>query len=244
MKGKIFKSSYQEHFLELRQRLLKVIIFFIAAFVVSYCYKEQICAILIKPLLLLKTDGAKIIYTAITEAFFSYLNLAFCCAWLSTMPFLCYQIYCFIAPALDANELTVARILMLLAPFLFLLACVFVYFVVMPNAWRFFLSFETIAAEPMLFEARIGQYLEFVIKLMMAFGVAFELPVVLIILFLLKILTLQGMIKTRRISIVINFIIAGIITPPDVLSQLMLAIPMCMLYEMTIMICRKLQQTR
>jgi sec-independent protein translocase protein TatC len=236
----LINSNYQTHFFELKKILLKVVIFFLAAMLLSYINKEILCEALIKPLVNIKLGSTKIIYTAITEAFIAYLDISCFFATALTIPFFSYQIYRFIAPALYKDELNIARIILILAPFLFILACSFVYFLVMPNAWGFFLSFDSIGSQELFFEAKIGQYLSFIINLMLVFGIAFELPVILIILFLLKIISLQGMIEKRRISIVLNFIIAGIITPPDVVSQLALALPMCALYEMTIMICKNI----
>jgi sec-independent protein translocase protein TatC len=233
----LIKYSYKDHFLELKTRLYYTVVFFIFAALISYIYKESIGAVLIDPLLKIKLSNTKVIYTSITEAFLTYLELSLFVASLVTIPFLSYQIYCFTAPGLYKNERAVAKILFILAPCLFICACLFVYFLVIPNAWNFFLSFDAIGSVSVLFEAKISEYLGFVIKLMIAFGVAFELPVILIILFLLKIISLQGMIKKRRISIVVNFILAGILTPPDILSQFMLAIPMCLLYESAILIC-------
>jgi len=234
------KYSYQEHFLELKKILLKVVIFFLLAMLCGYLNKEVILQILIKPLIDIKLGSTKIIYTAVTEAFLAYLELSCFFATLLTIPFLSYQMYFFIAPGLYKQERQITKVILILAPCLFLLACAFVYFLVIPNAWSFFLSFNSIGQQPLLFEAKIDQYLRIIINLMLVFGGAFELPVILIILFLLKIISLQGMIKKRRISIVLNFIIAGIVTPPDVLSQLALALPMCALYEIAILVCKNI----
>ncbi len=236
----LVKYTYKDHFADLKKKLWYILVFFVAAFLLSYSYKEEITSILVKPLLDIKKTSTKVIYTAITEAFVTYLELSLFSALLLSLPFASYQMYCFIAPGLYKYEKKVARILFVLAPVLFLLACIFVYFLVIPTAWTFFLNFESIGNINILFEAKISEYLHTIINLMTAFGIAFELPVILIILFLLKIVTLQGMIRKRRIAIVINFILAGILTPPDILSQFMLAIPMCLLYEVAIMICKKL----
>ena len=235
-------NTYKYHFAELRRRMLYVVIFFLFSCLVSYIWKQEICCILIKPLEQITLGVTKFIYTSIAEGFFSYLNLAVFCALILTIPVLSYQLYRFIVPGLYYEELRIARIVFILAPLLFALAILLVYFAVMPTVWKFFLSFDSIGIKPLIFEARISQYLSIVINLMLAFGIAFELPVVLIILFLLKIISLQSMIKKRRISIVFNFILAGIITPPDVISQLMLAIPMCGLYEITILICKNIEK--
>ena len=176
------------------------------------------------------------------EAFLAYLQLSLFSALILTTPFISYQIYTFLAPGLYSFEKTIAKILFILVPILFLIACIFVYFLIIPVAWDFFLGFGFINNMPVVFEARISQYFGLIIKLMVSFGIAFELPVILIVLFLLKIISLQGMIKKRRIAIVINFILAAILTPPDVLTQFMLALPMCLLYEVAILVCKNINQ--
>ena len=238
----INNNTYKYHFFELRRRIIFVLLFFFCAFVLSYIWKEEICALLILPLQNIAANSTKIIYTSIEEGFFAYLYLSLMCASFLTMPFVSYQVYRFITPGLYSSELRIAQTLFIMAPVLFVMAVFLVYFGVMPTVWKFFLSFDSIANQPLIFEARISQYLSMSINLMMAFGLAFELPVVLIVLFLLKIITLQSMIEKRRISIVLNFILAGLITPPDVISQLMLAVPMCGLYEITILICRNIEK--
>jgi sec-independent protein translocase protein TatC len=237
----LLRYSYKEHFAELKKRVLYTLVFFVIAFGLSYLFKDKIGAMLITPLLK-KFTSTKIIYTAVTEAFVAYLELSMFAALLLTMPFVSYQAYAFVSPGLYKNEILICRILFSLAPLLFLTATIFVYFLVIPAAWEFFLSFNHIGDVPITFEPKISQYLSFIIKLMTAFGLAFELPVILIVLFLLKIVTLQSMIKWRRLAVVANFIMAAILTPPDVLSQFMLAIPMCILYEFAILICKKINQ--
>jgi sec-independent protein translocase protein TatC len=235
-------ATYKEHFLELKRRLIYIIFFFLAAFLISYLLKEFVAYILIKPLVAIKIAPVKIIYTALPEAFLSYLQLSLFSALLITMPFISYQAYAFVAPGLYDLEKTIAKILFSLAPALFMIACLFVYFLIMPIAWKFFSGFSSIYDVPIALEAKINQYFDLTIKLMFSFGVAFELPIILIMLFLLKIVSLQGMIKKRRIAIVINFILAAFLTPPDVLTQVVLALPMCLLYEATILVCKNINQ--
>jgi sec-independent protein translocase protein TatC len=234
--------TYKGHFLELKRRLIYVILFFAVAFICSYYFRESFAQMLVEPLIKLKATSTKIIYTALPEAFLAYLQLSLFSALILTTPFISYQIYTFLAPGLYSFEKTIAKILFILVPILFLIACIFVYFLIIPVAWDFFLGFGFINNMPVVFEARISQYFGLIIKLMVSFGIAFELPVILIVLFLLKIISLQGMIKKRRIAIVINFILAAILTPPDVLTQFMLALPMCLLYEVAILVCKNINQ--
>ncbi len=235
-------NAYREHFLELKKRLLCVIFFFLLAFIGSYLLRESCAHVLIKPLMRIQGGSVKIIYTALPEAFLAYLQLSLFSALIITIPFISYQVYAFVAPGLYNFEKAIAKVLFILAPMLFMSACFFVYFLIMPLAWSFFLEFGFIKDVPITFEAKISQYFDLIIKLMLSFGAAFELPIILIMLFLLKIVSLQGMIKKRRIAIVINFILAAFLTPPDVLTQVALALPMCLLYEVAILVCRNINQ--
>lgn len=239
--NKLAAFSYNEHFAELKSRLIKVSSYFLIVFICSYLSKEYWCELLVLPLIN-QSNNVKIIYTGLTEAFATYLNLAFYLAATATLPFMSFELYQFIAPGLYKQEKRIAQKILFLAPFLFTCACIFVYFFILPSALNFFLSFDKIGQQQLLFEARITQYIEFIANLMFAFGAAFQLPVVLIILFLLKIITLQDMINKRRIAIVINFVLAALLTPPDVLSQIFLALPMCLLYEIAILICKNINQ--
>ena len=180
---RIEQNTYKYHFFELRRRIIFVLLFFFLTFLFSYIWKQEICALLILPLQNITASATKIIYTSIEEGFFAYLYLSLMCASFLTMPFVSYQIYRFIAPGLYSSELRIAQTLFVMAPVLFMIAIFLVYFGVMPTVWKFFLSFDSIANQPLIFEARISQYLSMSINLMMAFGLAFELPVVLIVLF-------------------------------------------------------------
>ncbi len=234
--------TYKDHLIELKNRLLKVMIFYCLAFAISYYYKQWLYEILIAPLARIHSDDVQVIHTGITEVFTTYLKIVFYSAWALSIPLVSFQVYQFIAPGLKNYERKIAKNLLYLAPVLFICACLFVYFIAMPNALEFFLSFDKLAKQKLIFQARITEYLDFVLSFMLAFGMAFELPVILVVLFLLKIISLEGMIRNRRIVIVLNFTLAGILTPPDVMSQLFLALPMCVLYEISILVCKNINQ--
>ncbi|MEY3196973.1 MAG: hypothetical protein RLZZ59_341 [Pseudomonadota bacterium] len=177
------------------------------------------------------------IYTGLAEAFFTYLSLSVFVGFILSVPVIAVQIYLFISPGLYKFERKTAALILSSAPLLFILGGIFVFYLVIPRAWGFFMSFESVdASVPLLLEARISEYLSLVIKLIMAFGFAFQMPVILAILGLFGIVSAESLKKKRRIAILINFIIAGIVTPPDVISQISLAIPMLLLYEFSIFI--------
>lgn len=234
--------TLKEHFLELKYILLKILAAFVVCFCVCYYYSEHIYTILLQPLITSSSasqDIRRIIFTGLTEAFLTYIKLAAFSAFVVIFPFITWQIYSFIAPGLYRLERRIAAFILFAAPLLFWLGGGFVFYYVMPKAWHFFISFEkNNALISIVLEARISEYLGLVIQLIIAFGLAFQLPVIILIMHLLKLSTVESLKKKRRLAIVINFTIAGILTPPDVISQLALAIPLLLLYEISIIICK------
>jgi len=231
---------FKDHFLELKSRLGRVIFTFIITFIICYYYKDSIYNLLLQPLADLDIGyNRKVIYTGLTEAFFTYLKLAAFGASMITIPVLAVQIYFFLKPGLYENEKLIAAFILLLSPVLFWSSSILVFYLVMPKAWSFFLSFESgDNLIPIVLEARISEYLNLIIQLVFAFGLSFQLPLLLVVMNLMKIVTVEGLKKKRRLAIVINFIIAGILTPPDIISQFALAIPLILLYEISIIMCK------
>ena len=234
------QSTFKEHLLELKSRVLKILICFLAAFFLCYYFSDQIYMVLLEPLAKINDNKVRnIIYTGLAEAFFTYLKLAAYSAFVIISPIIATQIYLFIRPGLHSRERKIAAFILFMAPILFWLGSIFVFYYVMPKAWHFFLSFENNnTLMPIILQAKISEYLSLVMQLLIAFGVAFQLPIAILVLNLLKIVTIDSLKKQRRLAIVINFIIAGILTPPDVLSQFALAIPMVLLYELSIALCK------
>lgn len=236
--------SFEEHFLELKSRLFKVFFAFLVSFGICYYFSEDIYNLFLQPLInLSKGNLRKVIYTGLTEAFFTYLKVSVFSAFIIVMPIFAVQTYLFIRPGLYKKERKIAAFIILMSPILFWIGTIFVFYFVMPRAWDFFLSFENKNnVLPIILEARISEYLSLIIQLLVAFGVAFQLPIFMLILNLLHVVKVESFRKQRRLAVVINFIVAGILTPPDVISQIALALPLLLLYETSIVMCKFIEK--
>lgn len=239
MAEKLKAMPLSKHVAELKYRFFISIILYAIVTSVVFAYSAYIYDIIIAPLAQHLTSGRKLIFTGITEGFITHIRLSFFVGFIITFPVILWQIYKFIIPALYKNEKYIMTHFFMFSLFLFFSAIAIVYFFVMPVAWGFFLTFEMPSSTlPVILEARISEYLNTVISMVISFVIAFQLPIVLIILVQLNIISIELLTKSRKYFIVGIFIIAAILTPPDVLSQIMLAIPLLMLYEVTILICK------
>ena len=232
--------TVSEHLIELRSRLLKSILFLFIAFIVCYIFSDKIYNFLVHPYAeAVKNDNVprRLIFTALHETFLTYLKLAFFTAFFVSCPLILMQIWKFIAPGLYKDEKIALLPFMIATPLLFLLGGMLVYYLIMPLAIKFFLSFETAAIDgslPIQLEAKVNEYLSLVMKLIFAFGISFQLPVVLSLLARVGIVDAEFLKKRRKYVVVIIFAAAAILTPPDPITQIGLAIPLLILYELSI----------
>ncbi|MEY3169994.1 MAG: hypothetical protein RL765_38 [Pseudomonadota bacterium] len=245
------QSTISEHLLELRSRIIKSLIFFVLVFIISYINADKIYDFLLQPYVkALGSDGLankRLIFTALQETFVTYLKLSFFSALFFSFPIFLIQIWKFIAPGLYSNEKKAILPFMIATPVLFLLGAFLAYQFIMPLAIKFFLSFESLTSQtsmPIQLEAKVSEYLSLIMIFMIAFGLSFELPVLLILLATVGFIDSKYLSERRRYIIVIIFIVAAIITPPDPISQIGLAIPLMLLYEISILIIKYLEKNK
>lgn len=229
------------HLLELRARLLRAIAGLLLVFLALLPLANRLYALLARPLLAKLPAGGQLIATEVASPFFTPLKLAFCVAVVLAMPWLLYQAWAFVAPGLYRREKRLALPLLASALLLFYAGCAFAYFVVLPAVFGF-LARVTPAGVAMMTD--ISHYLDFVLVVFLAFGASFELPVALVILVLLGWVTPAQLREWRGYAIVGIFVLAAVITPPDVVSQLLLALPMVALYELGILAARMVSRRR
>lgn len=233
------KAPLLDHMLELRRRLMWSVIALIVGFVVCFPISGFIFNFLIAPLqeIWQGEENRRFIYTALHEKFFTDIKIAFFAGFCLSFPFVAAQLWLFIAPGLYRHEKRAFLPFILATPVLFLMGGAFVYYLVLPVAWRFFLGFEQGAESHQLaiqLEPKVNEYLSLVMRLIFAFGLSFELPVVISLMARVGLASADGLRRKRRYAIVIAFVAAAILTPPDPLSQIGLALPILLLYEISI----------
>ena len=233
-------NSFTSHLTELRSRLLNSLLFIFITFIISYIFAENIYNFLVEPYAAAVRDdevSRRLIFTALHETFLTYIKVAFFSAIFLGSPVLIIQIYKFIAPGLYKNEKKAILPYLISTPILFLLGGLLVYYLVMPLAIKFFLSFESLGSNsslPIQLEAKVNEYLSLIMRLIFAFGISFQLPILLNLLARIGIVNSDYLKTRRRYVIVIIFAMAAILTPPDPITQVGLAIPLLLLYELSI----------
>jgi sec-independent protein translocase protein TatC len=235
------KTSFVGHLTELRSRLVKSIICLFFFFVICYFFAENIYGFLVEPYAeAVKDDevNRRLIFTALHETFITYLKVAFFAAMFISSPIILTQIWKFIAPGLYKNEKRALLPYLIATPTLFLLGGMLVYYLVMPLMIKFFLSFETSAQINSLaiqLEPKVNEYLSLIMRLIFAFGISFQLPVLLSLLARVGFVDSEYLKKRRKYVIIIIFVVAAILTPPDPITQIGLGIPLLILYELSIL---------
>lgn len=233
-----------DHIIELRKRIIWSLATFIIAFGICYHFSGEIYRFLSAPLAEImrqKGEQPHLIYTALYEAFFTYVRVAVFGALFLSFPMIAIQAWIFIAPGLYRNEKKAFAPFLIATPVLFLLGAALAYYVVFPFAWRFFLSFQQVGGSAQMgieLQARVSEYLNLVTKMILAFGICFELPVALTLVVKAGLVKTASLRKVRRYAYVAAFAVAGVIAPPDAITMLSLAIPLVGLYELSILAAR------
>ena len=241
MNDKPTEASFVSHLSELRKRLIHSLVFIFIIFIIGYFFSENIYNFLVEPYAkAVKDDGVdrRLIFTALHETFITYLKVAFFAAIFLGSPIILVQIWKFVAPGLYKNEKKALLPYLIATPILFLLGGMLIYYLVMPLAIKFFLSFETIGQAntlPIQLEAKVNEYLSLIMRLIFAFGLSFQLPVLLNLLARVGVIDSEYLKVRRKYFIVIIFAAAAILTPPDPITQIGLAIPLLILYELSIL---------
>ncbi len=236
------KFTLAEHLKELKRRTIYCLVSFLLCFIFSYCFASNIFEILAAPLAKISSSH-RMIYTNLPEVFFTYLQLALYVAVILSAPVILCNLYIFLAPGLYQQERKILLPYLFASPLLFILGALLAY-QFMPVAWGFFINFETSTTIAIKFEAKVSEYLAFIMQLIIAFGLSFQMPILLCLLTQIGVITPEFLKKGRKFAIVLIFIIAAIFTPPDVLSQIALAIPLLILYEISIWACANIYKRK
>ena len=225
------KLPFTGHLDELRKRLITCFIAIGIGFVASYAFKDKLFSILVNPLVSVMEAGDTLIFTGLPEAFFTYLKVALLSGIMLAAPVIIYQFWMFVTPGLYKKERQILIPIVILSSVFFIGGSLFGYFIVFPWGFKFFLGFATETIRPL---PSMKEYLSFSAKLLLAFGLVFELPLVLTFLARIGIVSVDFLKKNRKYALLLFFVGAAILTPPDVVTQIMMALPLMLLYEISI----------
>lgn len=232
------KMTMMQHFAELRRRVLWTVGFFVLTFGLGWLVAPYIQEFLTSPLIAV-WDDAQMLYTGITDGLMITLSLALLVAIMLTIPFALYQTWAFVAPGLHQNERRFVLPIFILSPLLFITGAAFAFYALFPTVFRFFMNLNEMAPVPAIIMPAVRDYLGFAIGLLKVFGIAFQLPLVMVLLNRIGVLSRDSAVKMRRYAIVIIAVVAAILTPPDIVSQILLALPMWALFEISILFMKK-----
>jgi sec-independent protein translocase protein TatC len=231
-KNEAEKIPFTGHLEELRKRLVVCFIAIGIGFVISYGFKEKLFDILSHPLISVMGADDKLIFTGLPEAFFTYLKVAFLSGFMLAAPVVLYQFWMFVAPGLYKKERSLLVPIVLLSSVFFVGGALFGYFIVFPFGFKFFLGFASETIKPL---PSMREYLSFSAKLLLAFGLVFELPLIITFLAKLGLVSVEFLKKNRKYALILFFAGSAILTPPDVVTQIMMAVPLMLLYEISIL---------
>lgn len=234
-------QTFVSHLIELRSRLIKAVAAILIIVIVQLPFAGKIYALMARPVMAYLPEGSSMIATGVLSPFLTPFKMVFILGIIIAMPFVLYQIWAFIAPGLYKSEKRIARPLLISSIFLFYLGCMFAYFVIFPILFQFIPS---IAPAGVNYMPDINSYLDIVVRLFFAFGLAFEVPIAVILMILMGITTPEKLANNRPYVIVTVFVVGMLLTPPDIISQTLMAIPMWLLFEIGIMMGRILKKKK
>jgi sec-independent protein translocase protein TatC len=229
------KLPLTAHLQELRKRLILSFIAVGAGFVLCYTFSQFLFEILAAPLLKVMPSGGSLIFTSVAEAFFTYMKVAFIAGLILASPFVLYQIWAFVTPGLYRHERKYVVPFVFLGSLFFATGILFGYFVAIPFGFKFLLGYATDFIKPM---PSMKEYLSFSIKFLLAFGLVFEFPVVLLLLARIGVIDAKMLARQRKYAILLIFVFAAVMTPPDIISQVLMALPLMGLYELSILLSK------